>query len=217
MPVEITLKIFMKLSFTFRSNFAHKRKKLTSDRILGSEPPEPCSKAILADQNSCESPFKSVDNGQSGQVTIDGYPSNANCYVDIGSSCDANGLHVEITHLELEVKNYEYYDYDKFTYHESFGGFFTYESYLEYYDCYDTIHFASVSQNGETVKKTDPQCGCLREYHPSCDEHPFDDYHMAVTERPTQYSLAGTDVKLLLQSNNIRDGGKIQVDWKCSK
>ena len=111
---------------------------------------------------------------------------------------------MEITHMELET----FTDYDAY-----------YEAYNETYKgtrCYDTIHFEWVNKGGETVEHTDPQCGCLGENHLSCDEHPFDDYYMAVTEKPTQYNLVGTDVKLVLWSDGSVDGGKIKVDWKCN-
>ena len=75
-------------------------------------------------QMQYQTAYKSVDNGQSGQVTFDGYVNRANCYVDIGSSCDANEIQVEITHMELEV--YNYYDY-----YEPYGND----------ACFNTIHF----------------------------------------------------------------------------
>ena len=145
------------------------------------------------------SPFTSVDNGQNGQVTFESYKNNVNCYVDIGSSCP-NGLEVEITHMELEIKTD--YDYEPYVY--------------EYVGCYDTIHFAWLNKEAETVEQTDPQCGCISENHPSCDKHPFSDDDIEITKQPTQYTLVGTDVKLILQSDQMDSGGKIQVDWKCN-
>ena len=106
--------------------------------------------------------YKSVNNGQSGQVTFDGYVNRANCYVDIGSSCDANEIQVEITHMELEV--YNYYDY-----YEPYGND----------ACFKTIHFNWMKKDGKTIEKIDPQSRFLGGNHPSCNEHPFD-YYLAV-------------------------------------
>ena len=169
----------MKLSLTLLATASYgapQREKLTNDRSAWSTTPVPCSKAV---SNSVGvfggSPFKSVDNGQSGQVTFESYTSWTNCFVDIGSSCDASGVQVEITHMELET----FTDYDAY-----------YEAYNETYKgtrCYDTIHFEWVNKDGETVEDTDPQCGCLGEDHLSCDEHPFyDDYFMMVTKSPIE-------------------------------
>ena len=167
--------------------------------FLDSRSPVPCSSAESKTKwISGGSPFKSVDNGQSGRVTFDGYVNRANCYVDIGSSCDANGIQVEITHMELELYHYNYYDY--------YGN----------RACHDTIHFNWMNKDGKTVEQTDPQCGCLGENHPSCYEHPFADYSIAVTKSPTQYNLVGTDAKLVFQSDGWDHGGKIEVDWKCN-
>ena len=144
--------------------------------------------------------FESIDNGQSGQVTFDKYFHNLNCFVDIGPSCNEDGLEVEITHMELEVLTS--YNYDTYIY--------------EYEFCADTIHFEWINEDGETVEKTDPQCGCLGEDHPSCDNHKFPyGSNIAVTEQSTQYTLVGTDVKLVVQSDHETDGGKIEVNWKC--
>ena len=135
-----------------------KQKKPTNDRSAWSTPPVPCSTAIsnshYMDQSFLYggSPFKSIDNGQSGQVTINSYAENANCYVDIGPSCDANGVQVQIIHMELEVVfsfNYDLQDY-------------------EYTGCYDTIHFEWVNKYGHY--QTNAQCECLGESHTSCDE-----------------------------------------------
>ena len=100
----------MKLSLTLLATASHgaperkKQKKLTNDRSLWSRPPVPCSTAVSHHWNSYGgSPFTSVDNGQSSQVTFESYTGNAYCYVDIGSNCDANGIQVEITHMELEL------------------------------------------------------------------------------------------------------------------
>ena len=113
-------------------------------------------------QMQYQTAYKSVDNGQSGQVTFDGYVNRANCYVDIGSSCDANEIQVEITHMELEV--YNYYDY-----YEPYGND----------ACFNTIHFNWMKKDGKTIEKIDPQSGFLGGNHPSCNEHPFD-YYLAV-------------------------------------
>ena len=160
-------------------------------------PQVPCSIAV-SDTGGINggSPFTSVDNGQSGQVTFESYEDNVNCYVDIGSSC-ANGLEVEITHMELEGYVYNYPDYTRL-------------------DCIDTIHFEWVDMDGETVEQTNRQCGCLREDHSSCDEHPFYRDSISVTEQPTEYTLVGTDVKLVLKTDDMLSDGKIQVDWKCN-
>ena len=112
------------------------------------------------------------------------------CYVDIGSSCDANGVQVEITHMELETNTFYNRDTKKY----------------EYYGCFDTINFTWLNKDGESAEKTDPQCGCLGENHTSCDEHPFEDDYITVTENPTQYNLVGTNVKLVLQSDSENDG-----------
>ena len=198
----------MKLSLTLlatTSFCAPERKKqarLTNDRTSMSGPPVPCSTAISDNYWTGEgfryggSPYKSVDNGQSGQVTFESYANLVNCYVDIGSSCSSSGLQIEISHMELEVSTNDN-------------------------TCYDSIHFEWLNNDGETVEKTDYQCGCIGEDHPSCDDHPFYDWYMAETERPTKYNLVGTDVKFVLWTGLINmghvKGGKIEVDWKCNK
>ena len=202
----------MKLSLSLLATASYgapekkKQRKFKNDRTYASSVPlVPCSTTVSDSwEISGGSPFKSIDNGQSGQVTFESYTNYAYCYVDIGSSCDANGLQVEITHMELETYTYNYYNYDteEYTYY--------------YYGCPDTIRFDWMSKNGETVEQTDPQCGCVAENHPSCNQHPFTDDYMAVTERPIQYNLVGTDVKLVLRSDRTGHGGKIEVDWKCN-
>merc|ERR1712048_1450262 len=102
--------------------------------------------------------------------------------------------------MELEL----YTDYNYHTSNYEYGG------------CYDTIKFDWMNKDGKTIEQTDPQCGCVGENHPSCNQHPFEDYEMAVTERPVQYNLVGTDVKLVLRSDGTAHGGKIEVDWKCN-
>merc|ERR1712176_281160 len=100
----------MKLSLTLLATASYcaperkKQEKFTFERSMWSIPPVPCS-AALSDNISVSggSPFTSVDNGQSGQVTFDSYTSWANCFVDIGPSCNANGVQVKITHMELEA------------------------------------------------------------------------------------------------------------------
>ena len=145
--------------------------------------PVPCSTG-----GDYGTPFKSTDKGKSGQVTFESYKPLANCYVDIGSSCDANGLQVEITHMELEAYDFEY--------------------------CLGAIHFEMLKKDGKTVEKTDPQCGCLAKNHPSCVDYPFD--HPMVTKRPTQYKFINTNVKIVLRADMWTDGGgKVEVKWKC--
>ena len=161
-----------------------KQNKLRIDRLVS---PVPCNEINRG------TPFTSLDNGESGQVTFDSYVENVYCYVDIGASCGAEGIEVEITHIEMEV--YFYYNYaDNSPYYAA---------------CYDSIHFTWLKSDGKTVEQTDLQCGCLDEYHPSCNDHPFYDHNMAVTERPTQYNLVGTDVKIVLISDRTFNGGKV--------
>ena len=181
----------MKLSLTLLATAAYcaperkRHQKLKNDRSSG--PPVPCS-ATVSDYWKFPggSPFESTNNGQSGQVTFESYTHNANCYVNIGSSCDADGLQVEITHMELEAPD-------------------------EYDGCYDTIHFEWENKDGETAEQTDPQCGCTAENHPSCDRAVD-----LVTEKPLQYNLVGTDAKLVLKADESNSGGQIVVDWKCN-
>ena len=188
---------------TFCAPEGKKRQKSESERSFTRPPPVPCSTEVSDSWlTSGGSPFKFVDNGQSGQVTFESYERNANCYVDIGSSCGTIGLQVKINHMELET-------YTDISYED---GVYVYE----YSSCYDTTYFEWVNMDGK-IEKTDGQCGCLGEDHPSCDDHPFDyDEYIAVTEKPTQYNLVGTDVKIVLQSDSVIQGGKIEIDWKCN-
>ena len=199
----------MKLSLTLLATASYcaperkKHQKLTNDRSSGA--PVPCSAPVSdshwLDQNVYYggSPFKSTDNGQFGQVTSESYTNFAYCYVEIGSSCDADGVQVEIAYMELETNGKWNFEYD------------TYEYTYEYDDCHDTIHFEWVNKDGETVEQTDPQCGCTAENHPSC-ERAVD----LVTEKPIQYKLVGTDAKLVLSSNKVNSDSPIVVNWKCS-
>ena len=105
----------MHFELTLDTTFAFSKTRSTSSMILtgflDSRSPVPCSTAESKTKwISGGSPFKSVDNGQSGKVTFDSYVNNVNCYVDIGPSCNENGVEVEITHMELEA--YTYYDYE---------------------------------------------------------------------------------------------------------
>lgn len=187
----------MKLSLTLlatASYCAPERKKhqnLTNERSSGA--PVPCSAPVSdstwLDQNVYYggSPFKSTDNGQFGQVATESYTNFAYCYVEIGSSCDADGVQVEIAHMELETWNNE---------------------------CHDTIHFEWLNKDGETVEQTDPQCGCTAENHPSCDGSTI--WPVLVTEKPLQYNLVGTDAKLVLSSDKMTSNRPIVVNWKCS-
>ena len=193
----------MKLSLTLLATASYcaperkKQKKSTNDRLVRSTP-VPCTEV------NGGSPFTFLDNGASGQVTFDSYSFDVYCYVDIGASCDAEGVKVEITHMELET-NTDYLGQD----HQTGDYIYAYDS------CFDTIHFSWLNKDGETVEQTDPQCGCLGDNHSSCNDHPFDDNYIAVTERPTQYNLIGTDAKIVLGSDESYHGGRIQVDWSC--
>ena len=89
----------MKLSLTllatasFGAPEKKKQLKLTNDRSSSSRSPVPCSAAVSDNREIAGgSPFESVDNGQSGQITFDSYTRWAHCYVDLGSSWDANGI-----------------------------------------------------------------------------------------------------------------------------
>ena len=185
------------VKLVLQTDRSHNGGKIQVDWKCDTQTRVPCSTAVSDTERIYGgSPFTSVDNGQSGQVTFESYAENVNCYVDIGSSC-ANGLEVEITHMELEGYVYNYPDYTRL-------------------DCIDTIHFEWVNKDGETVEQTNRQCGCLGEDHSSCNEHPFYRDSISVTEQPTEYTLVGTDVKLVLKTDDMLSDGKIQVDWKCN-
>ena len=57
---------------------------------------------------------------------------------------------------------------------------------------------------------TDYQCGCIGDNHPSCKS----DVTFA-TEKPLNYLFKGTDVKMILQTDNSVAGSRVIVDWNC--
>ena len=160
-----------------------------------------CLAAPGDQQNPGGSPFTSVDNFGNGLVTFQSYENNADCYVDIGTSCGADGVEVEIVYMTLETRNVE--------------------------ECFDTINFAWLDTDGNQ-EFTEPQCGCLGdEDHLTCTDPDFgddyfypssnlDDFVVHNTGRPTKYNLIGTDLKLVLVTDYSIHGGKIQVEWKCN-
>ena len=153
----------MKLSLTLLAAASYcapekkKQQRVTNDRLM---PPVSCSQPPKSQIGGIYggSPFNSVDNGGSGQVTFESYVQDVNCYVEIGANCDDEGVQVVITHMELEA--YGEYNYEIFDY--------------EYVGCYDTINFTWLNKDGETAERTDPQCGCPGENHSSCDSLLFD-------------------------------------------
>ena len=151
------------------------------------------------------SPFVAVDNGQNGLVTFDKYANNANCYVKLGKSCNADGVHVEFTYMSIEHHSWI---------NPEFGTF----------ECIDKIKFTWLNSE-EKTEETNPQCGCLGdESHPTCVNNfmnrPGDEpgsgwrIQLLETQEPTKYDLTGTDAKVVLQSDNVVFGGKIEIKWK---
>ena len=169
------------------------------------DPPVACSTAPSQTEGiGGGSPFSSEGDDQSGQVTFDAYVSAANCYVDIGPNCP-DGVEAEISYMAVEN-----------------AFFMTQEFDYIYWGCQDSINFTWLSKDGTTQEATDPQCGCLGdENHPTCNHPGFaNDYFMEYrglrqTQKPTKYNFNGTDVKLVLKSDLMNEGGKIQIDWKC--
>ena len=150
----------MKLSLSLLATTSYcapekkKHQKLQNDRSDGLTPLLPCE-TTLSDMFGYPGGWYVVNGqtDQSGQVIFDTYVDMVNCYVDIGPRCGANGVQIEIIHMELEA--------DAGNYNHVTGDYDVYDG------CWDTIHFEWLNKDGETVERTDPQCGCVAENHPS--------------------------------------------------
>ena len=156
-----------------------------------------------------------LDNAESGTVTVEYYQPDAHCYLDIGSKCNSDGVEVEFTYMSVE-------DSWKYDPNDLFALYGKVDHKLDIHvqsGCYDTVHFAYTS-NGSQVE-TEGQCGCLHRNHPSCDYEAMYDYDLydlywtnAETTMPSKQELIGTDIKLILSSDE-NHSGKFSVDWKC--
>ena len=150
-----------------------------------------------------------IDNGEHGTVTVDFYQPDEHCYLEIGSKCDSDGVEVEFTFMSIE--NTWVYD-SNVPLDDNID-------YYQYTGCYDTVHFAYMS-NGSQVE-TEGQCGCLNRDHPSCDYEALFDadfygdlFQNSPTDKPSKHELIGTDIKLILTSDSSHSG-RFHVDWKC--
>merc|ERR1711935_306140 len=135
-----------------------------------------------------------VDNGQSGQFTIEEYANDMHCFVDFASQCGETGVNVEVTHLSLE--SYYYFDNDY---------------------CFDSVQFAFTADDNQMF--TDNLCGCMDDPdHPSCDvgNYPYMyDPLVPLATDDLNETLVGTDIKFIIWTDATAFGGKVSVKWQC--
>lgn len=142
-----------------------------------------------------------IDNGQSGEFTIDEYGDNMNCFIDFGSQCDENlGAIVELTHLTVE----DFYAYDD----------------TSQQICWKDRALFAYTVNGTQMYSKD-YCGCMHhKMHHSCQDfkdkyYDMYDMYFALSPEELTETLPGTDLKFIFTSDRRNAGGKVSVKWQC--
>jgi hypothetical protein len=186
----------MKLSlyFTALVNAVPNKKKPKIANRIADVPDVSCADLIA--NNGLSTTLNVVDNGQNGHFTIDEYANHMSCVIEFASQCTEAGVEVDITHLTVEDDNF-YGDNS----------------------CFDQVAFAYKA--GSDQKVTDALCGCMNDdSHPSCDLENYTYFYSDFTPAEAEdleYTLIGTDVKMIFDSDGSLFGGKVSVQWQCAE
>jgi len=171
-----------------------KKKLVNIDRFNPGIPSVSCGDDIA--ENGHSTYLNVVDNGQNGHFTIDEYPNSIDCFVDFASQCGETGVNVQVTHLALE-QQYDYYG--------------------EFTQCFDWVKFAYTANDNQLF--TDNLCGCMDDPdHSSCDagNYPYMNYDLVPSSTDDlNETLVGTELKFIIKTDEIINGGKVSVEWQC--